>query len=375
MKYNELHTVRNKMNMSQTICLFGMGALLKECLEQVILTLGKTPDYFCDNSAEKWGTVCQGITCLSPEELVNISGDVLVIIAVKNYEIIVEQLEAGGIHNILLITYGRTYDAINGVRVISSNQALDNTNHSLPMKGRWALITGASRGIGYQIAVSMAELGANIVAHSRAHQHNNSVIKACKLLGVETLSIAADLSKSDELASMLIELDNYAHQIDILFNSAGVSLAQSSNIWQVQADIYLSTYSVNTIAPITLCGHFIPLMIEQGFGRIINVSSSIQHRPAEMAYACSKAALDKYSHDISPRLVDTGVLISSVDPGWLKTDMGGEAALHPVEDVVPGALLGAVLPYYENNHWFSAQDFTKLSLEQAIQKANFIYEL
>jgi NAD(P)-dependent dehydrogenase (short-subunit alcohol dehydrogenase family) len=111
-------------------------------------------------------------------------------------------------------------------------------------------------------------------------------------------------------------------------------------------------------------------MISQGYGRVVNVSSTIQYRPYEMAYACSKAALDKYVHDISPTLDGTGVKMSLLDPGWLKTDMGGENATHDVESVLPGALLGVVMDDFENGRWFSAQDFAGQDLESAIAKVN-----
>ena len=64
-----------------------------------------------------------------------------------------------------------------------------------------------------------------------------------------------------------------------------------------------------------------------------------------MAYACSKAALNKFVYDYAPSLNGTGVMMSLADPGWLKTDMGGAAALHPVESVSPGILLGALLRF------------------------------
>lgn len=361
-----MKSVNNHIGDSSTICLFGIGVLLEDCLNQVLMVLGRKPDYICDNNEEKWGNDYWGIPCISPHDLPK---DTLVIITVKKYEPIYEQLTENGFSNVLLLTFERGLNIIGRLLSLSEKQEVPVNNKASSIQGKWALITGASRGIGYQIALSMAELGVNIIAHSRSLSHNEAIIGECSKFGVETISIEADLSLASELEVFLKNLP----QVDILYNSAGVSLP-SSDIWTKSIDDYSSTYAINTIAPIMLCNHLIPLMIERGFGRIINVSSSIQNRPYEMAYACSKAALDKYVHDISPTLSGTGVLISLLDPGWLQTDMGGAHAPCSVESVVPGAILGTVMDDYENGHWFSAQDFAGQSLEDAIQKVKFISE-
>ena len=92
-----------------------------------------------------------------------------------------------------------------------------------------------------------------------------------------------------------------------------------------------------------------------------------------MAYACSKAALDKFVHDLAPSLQNTGVMITLVDPGWLRTDMTGFDGPHAVESVIPGALLGALLEGDINGRWFGAQDYAGLSIEAAIHKAEFLF--
>jgi NAD(P)-dependent dehydrogenase (short-subunit alcohol dehydrogenase family) len=111
-------------------------------------------------------------------------------------------------------------------------------------------------------------------------------------------------------------------------------------------------------------------MIQRGFGRVIHLSSSIQHRPSEMAYACSKAALDKFVHDLAPTLSGTGVILSMLDPGWTSTDMGGPEAPHIPDSVLPGALLGAMMKGDFNSEWFHAQDYAGMSLESALGKAS-----
>jgi len=372
-----LSEIKHKLSQSQHVCLFGGGALFHECIEQIILVLGKPPDYVSDNDQDKWDTSIKGIPVISPKTLFSLPNDVVVIIVVKNYEVISEQLYAGGISNILLLTFGRTYNAVSGFRSLENKQSLLPVKNDFYIQncGKWALITGASRGVGYQLAISFAKLGINIIAHSRALAHTEKVKKDCIMLGVEVKTIAADLGNSKEIRSLLEVCDNELPAIDILVNCAAVSiLPPSANIWEMREADYLTTYAINSVAPIMIANHFIPLMIDRGFGRVINVSSSIQHTPSAMSYSCSKAALNKYVFDISPSLLNTGVLLSVVDPGWLRTDMGGAAAPHVVESVIPGAILGVLLEKYDNGQWFSAQEYAGLDNMAAAQKARFLCE-
>ena len=87
-------------------------------------------------------------------------------------------------------------------------------------------------------------------------------------------------------------------------------------------------------------------MIENGFGRVINTTSGIKDEPELAPYGASKWAVNKLTYDIAVKLKNTGVRINTLDPGWIRTDLGGENADHPVEAVLPGALAPALI---ENN--------------------------
>lgn len=367
-----MSTIENQPDLKNTICVFGIGALFSQCYGQICLILGKKPDFLCDNAPEKWGRKINGIPCISPKELEQKASPVTVIIAVRNYELIHTQLRESGITTIFTFTFDRTYNVISHLRAL--NQAKVSLNKALvpDVKGKWALVTGASRGIGYQIALALAKLGVNIITHSRQQKHNDPVIEKCREYGVKTVSVGAELENNAAIEQMIKQVDYAVKQVDFLINCAGIAPKGLANIWAQNEQDYVRAFAVNTIAPILLCNHFVPKMISQRFGRIINISSNIHHRPAEMAYACSKAALDKYIFDISPTLENSGVLISVVDPGWLKTDMGGEHAPHPVESVVPGAILGIIMPHYKNGQWFTSQDYVGMTIEDAANKAYFI---
>lgn len=240
------------------------------------------------------------------------------------------------------------------------------------VKGKWALITGANRGIGYRITKFMAAQGCNLVLHSRSLEHTKSVLDEVKALGVEAYAVAAELSKPEEVEKLISEIRAKGTQIDILFNDAAVQVAYRSEYFRTPASDYVTSFYINTIAPMMLCYAFMPDMIKRGYGRIINTSSGIQNEPQQAGYSASKAALDKVTRDLGTTVEGTDVIISLADPGWCRTDLGGPKAPNDPDSVIPGIVVGAFVDDKRSGRWFSAQDFCGLSLEEAVKKAQSI---
>lgn len=361
---------KQDLAVADQICLFGVGALLQDCYPQIVLLLGREPDCFCDNDQDKWEKQFWGKPCLSPEAVVAQSKQTLVIVTVRNYAAITAQLKTLGLEAIYAVCYERRYHRVEAVRAVAP---LSEGEKPLAIEGKWAFVTGSLRGIGRQIALALADRGANLIVHGRKQQQADTFAELCRSNGVEAVPLGADLSDTAEVGHLLERLDQLVPQVDILYNNAGISPALQGNHWDVSSQVYQQVFAVNTLAPIRICNHLLPKMIDHGFGRVVNVSSSIQGRPTEMAYACSKAALDKYIYDIASTLTGTGVMVSAVDPGWLRTDMGGRDAPREVGTVLPGALLGALLDRNVNGCWFTAQDYADLTLEGALAKALFLH--
>jgi NAD(P)-dependent dehydrogenase (short-subunit alcohol dehydrogenase family) len=365
---------RNKFYDSRYLCLFGLGVQFQDCYRQLVLSLGREPDFLCDNAPDKWGREFFGKKCISPGELAELGDGAAIVITIRRYEDVYRQLREMGLSNISVACFDRGYDVVHSIKGLEIDQLASKEEFRGDLvQGRWTLVTGASRGVGRQIALEMAKLGSNIIAHSRSVSHVKEVIDMCLAFGVQVVPVAAELSELAEVEAMLSHLEHLVPQIDIVFNNAAVSPPCPSGFWSLSHQDYLATFSVNTIAPIRICHRLIPSMIQRGFGRVINITSSIQRRPAAMAYACSKAALDKFVHDLAPSLQNTGVMIIMVDPGWLRTDLGGARAPHAVESVIPGVLLGALLDGDVSGRWFIAQDYAGLDLPTAMQKAKFYY--
>ena len=237
------------------------------------------------------------------------------------------------------------------------------------MKGRWCLITGAARGIGYLTAKFMAEKGANLILHSRKLAHTEKVLKEVRALGVEAYTVEAELSNLDSVKAMLAEIDARGTQVDIVLNNAGMQIAYRVDYLATPVEDYTESFKINTIAPMMICYHFLPGMMERGFGRILNTTSGISLDPQQAGYSASKAALDKITIDLGSKVQGTNVLINLTDPGWCRTDLGGPHAPNAPESAIPGIAVGAFVDDGKSGRYLNAPYFTGMSLEDAVKKA------
>ncbi len=228
----------------------------------------------------------------------------------------------------------------------------------IDISNKWALVTGASRGVGLQVAYALAARGCNLVIHSRSNGHTAPVAKQLSK-DVKVIQLEAELSDIEAVKVMAEKAEQLSGGIDILYNNAAVMTAYRTDFYTATQDEYLKSFLVNTIAPITICNILIPRMVKRGFGRVVNVTSGIKDEPQLMPYAASKAALDKFVFDMAVHLKGTGVLMNLLDPGWLRTDLGGPNAPNPVESVLPGALVPVLLEEQICGKLFRAQDYNK----------------
>lgn len=237
------------------------------------------------------------------------------------------------------------------------------------VKDKWALITGASRGIGYLTAIFMAKQGCNLVLHSRSIEHTQLVLEEVIALGVEAYGVQADLANHAEVVAMLDEIDARGTQVDIVFNNAAVQVGYRTNYWKTPVEDFDLSFRINFTAVTTICYRLIPPMIERGFGRVINTTSGIRDQPEQAGYSASKAALDKFTRDLGTKLEGSNVLINLTDPGWCRTDLGGPQAPNAPESSIPGVVVGAFLDDTRSGRLLNAGDFYGLSLDDAVKKA------
>ncbi len=237
------------------------------------------------------------------------------------------------------------------------------------VKNRWALITGASRGIGYLTAKFMASKGCNLVLHSRTMEHSERVAAEVREMGVSAYAVSAELSDLDAVKKMLADIDALGVRIDIVMNNAGVQIAYRTDYYSTPVSDFTESFKINTIAPAMICYHFMPKMIEAGFGRILNTTSGIALEPEQAGYSASKAALDKITIDLGSKVEGTNVMINLTDPGWCRTDLGGPHAPNAPESAIPGIAVGAFVDDKKSGRYLNAPHFTGMTIEEAVKKA------
>jgi NAD(P)-dependent dehydrogenase (short-subunit alcohol dehydrogenase family) len=228
------------------------------------------------------------------------------------------------------------------------------------LENKWTLVTGSSRGVGQQIALGLAERQCNIIVHGRTKQNVAETLRLLKAYDVQTRVVVGELSSRKGIDAIIAGVKAGPNRVDILYNNAAIQNEWKS-IWKITPEEWQAIFQVNVFAMVALCNAFAPGMKRRGYGRIINLTSGIRDIPQLAPYSVSKAAVDKYSRDLAAELQGTNVLVNYLDPGWLKTDMGGPNAEHTVETVLPGALVPALLDDFgPSGRFYAAQDYREL---------------
>ena len=237
------------------------------------------------------------------------------------------------------------------------------------VRGKWALITGAARGIGHLTARFMAAQGCNLILHSRSLAHTEKVLEEVKAQGVSACAVEADLNDLAAVERMLKEIDAMQLPVDIVLNNAGLQIAYRTDYLKTPVEDYEVSFRVNTIAPAMICYHFLPGMMARGSGRILNTTSGIALDVCQAGYSASKAALDKITIDLGSKVQGTDVLINLTDPGWCRTDLGGPQAPNAPESAIPGIVVGVFVNDGRSGRYLCAQHFAGMTLEAAVRKA------
>jgi len=190
------------------------------------------------------------------------------------------------------------------------------------LRNRVALVTGASRGIGRAIAVSLADAGAAVAVNYREKQAEaEAVVAAIEAKGGKALAVRADVSQAAEVARMMAEVEGALGPVDVLVNNAGVGLVRSVDDL-TEADFDL-TIAVN-LKSVFLCTQaVIPAMRARRWGRIVNISSGAARGAGGVGphYNASKAGMEGMTRGYAARLVKDGITVNAVAPSLIETDM------------------------------------------------------
>jgi 3-oxoacyl-[acyl-carrier protein] reductase len=195
------------------------------------------------------------------------------------------------------------------------------------LKGHTALVTGSTRGIGKAIALRLARDGASIGIVGQKSS-GDEVVRQVQALGVEVLFVQADISRSSEVRRMVDEVEGGLGTVDILVNNAAITDYQYSSAWEVQEEMWDRICDVNLKGSFLCCRAVLPAMLDRGWGRIINLSSTsgINGGTSGVHYAASKGGVIAMSKALAREVADRGITVNVVAPSKIDTDMFQKAA-------------------------------------------------
>ena len=195
--------------------------------------------------------------------------------------------------------------------------------HSLfSIKGKVAVVTGASRGIGKTIALAYGQAGAKVVATARKTELLDEVVAEIKAEGGDAVSFRCDMAKDEDIYALVKStLDHYG-KVDILVNNAGISPYVKFAV-EVDREMWEQILNINLIAQFILSREIGKLMLAQKSGSIINMSSAggMVGMPGQIAYAASKGALIQMTRTLAAEWASSQVRVNAIAPSILATDL------------------------------------------------------
>jgi len=193
------------------------------------------------------------------------------------------------------------------------------------LDGRKALVTGSSRGIGKAVALELASHGADVAVNYRARGDlAEEVAREIAALGRNALAVGADVGNPEEASALVAETIESLGGLDILVNNAGIW--QGSTLDLVEPEMLDRILATNVKGAFNVSQPAVQYMKETGWGRIINMSSilGISGYPGDTMYSCTKSALIGFTKSLAKELVQYGITVNSVAPGFIITDMNDQ---------------------------------------------------
>jgi len=224
----------------------------------------------------------------------------------------------------------------------------------MPNAKKVALITGANKGLGFEMARQLGQAGATVILAARDPQKGEAAARKLRGEGVDAHFLKLDVDNRADHSTAVEFINRTFGRLDVLINNAGISVdgLGGGKAATTSDDSLRRTFETNFFAPVALTQTLLPLLRKSEAARIVNMSSilgsqTLHATPGSpiydfksLAYDASKAALNSFTIHLAHELKDTKIKVNSAHPGWVKTDMGTEAA--PME-IPEGAKTGVEL--------------------------------
>jgi NAD(P)-dependent dehydrogenase (short-subunit alcohol dehydrogenase family) len=212
---------------------------------------------------------------------------------------------------------------------------------------RVALVTGGNRGIGLAACRRLAESGFRVLLTGRDREAVPHTAERLRAEGLDVTPEALDVSDPDSVDRCADRLRRQDVGVDVLVNNAAVLVDEWGGVLELTDDVLVATLQTNLLGALRTCRAFVPGMVERRYGRVVNVSSgagSLSRMGGYApAYSMSKAALNALTRQVAAH-VRGDVKVNALDPGWVRTDMGGRGGSRSVDQAADDVLWLATLP-------------------------------
>ena len=222
-----------------------------------------------------------------------------------------------------------------------------------------AFITGGNKGLGFETARQLGKLGITVVIGSRDAAKGKAAVEKLKAEGIDADAVRFDITKAADYKEVYGYFEKRYGRLDILINNAGVSKEEfmaGNRTSSTSAEVMHETFDTNFFGAVQLTQTLLPLLRKSPAGRIVNLSSILGslalhadpnspiYNAKAFAYDASKAALNSFTIHLAHELKDTNIKVNSAHPGWVKTDMGTDAAPMEISEGAKTSVALATLP-------------------------------
>jgi NAD(P)-dependent dehydrogenase (short-subunit alcohol dehydrogenase family) len=215
---------------------------------------------------------------------------------------------------------------------------------------RVAVVTGGNKGIGFEICRQLAKRGLRVVLTSRDVDRGRDAHQKLSEDGADVVYHPLDVDSDSSVAALAGHLENEQGRVDVLVNNAGIMIdTPGASVLGTSLQTFRTTLETNFFGALRMCQAVVPIMQRGHYGRIVNLSSGLgqldQMGDGTAAYRTSKAALNSLTRMVAAAVSGDDILVNSMCPGWVRTDMGGPNAARAVDTGAETAIWLAMLPH------------------------------